>query len=132
MNNITTQIMKHELPLWLIWLTTLIFFSVDLSQRWLLNFSYPVIFVGLFAWLTFIILWGAFRVAEHVDCLAETMREPFGTLVLTISVISIEIAAIVSIMLTGPSSPNLARDTMYSIIMILLNGVVGLSLLLGG
>lgn len=71
-------------------------------------------------------------VADHVDDLAETMREPFGTLILTLSVISIEIVAIVSIMLTGHSSPSLARDTMYSIIMILLNGVVGLSLLLGG
>ena len=78
------------------------------------------------------ILWNSFETAHHAEALAESLQEPYGTLVLTFVAISIEISLIASIMLTGPDNPTLARDTMFSVIMIILNGVVGLSLLLGG
>lgn len=79
-----------------------------------------------------IMLWCAFVVVRHAECLATLLGEPYGTLILTISVIGIEVALIASVMLAGSDKPTLARDTMMSVIMIVLNGLVGLSLVLGG
>lgn len=82
--------------------------------------------------LFLIMLWAAFSVVRHAECLASLLGEPYGTLILTLAVIGIEVALIASIMITGADKPTLARDTMFSIIMIVLNGLVGLSLLMGG
>ncbi|WP_298770241.1 calcium:proton antiporter [uncultured Shewanella sp.] len=79
-----------------------------------------------------IMLWCAFNVVRHAESLAVILGEPYGTLILTLSVILIEVALISSVMLTGADSPTLARDTMFSVLMIILNGLVGISLLLGG
>jgi Ca2+:H+ antiporter len=69
---------------------------------------------------------------RHAEALAVKVGEPFGTLILTLSVISIEIFTVVMVMLKGENNPLLARDAMFSVIMIVLNGLVGLALLLGG
>jgi Ca2+:H+ antiporter len=53
-------------------------------------------------------------------------------LVLTLSVIGIEVMMISAVMLTGEGKSALARDTMFGVVMIVLNGMIGLSLLLGG
>jgi Ca2+:H+ antiporter len=58
--------------------------------------------------------------------------EPYGTLILTISVISVEVMMISAAMLHGANNPTLARDTMFAVVMLSLNGFVGFSLLLGG
>ena len=79
-----------------------------------------------------VMLLAVFRVVHHAECLAEIFGEPFGTLVLTLSVIGIEVAVITAVMLTGDNNPTLARDTMFSVLMIVMNGLVGLSLLFGG
>ena len=60
------------------------------------------------------------------------LGEPYGTLILTLSVGSIEIMTIGTVMLTGEANPTLARDTMFSVVMIVMNGLIGLALLLGG
>jgi Ca2+:H+ antiporter len=60
------------------------------------------------------------------------LGEPYGTLILTLSVGSIEIMTIGTVMLTGEANPALARDTMFSVVMIVMNGLTGLALLLGG
>ena len=57
------------------------------------------------------------------------LGEPLGTLVLTGSVIVIELALIASTMLTGESNPTLARDSMFSVLMIVLTGVKGMTLI---
>ena len=57
---------------------------------------------------------------------------PLGTLILTLSAITIEVMMIAAVMLTGDGKPALARDTMFAVLMIILSGMVGLSLLLGG
>src|SRR5207247_9313879 len=59
-------------------------------------------------------------------------RQHNGTLLLTRSAISIEVMTISAAMLHGANNPTLARDAMFAVIMIALNGLVGLSLLLGG
>lgn len=85
-----------------------------------------------FIWLFGVMLWCAFGVVRHADCLAAILGEPYGTLILTLSVIGIEVSLIVSIMLTGGTNEPLARDTMLAVLHIVLNGMVGISLLLGG
>lgn len=77
-------------------------------------------------------LFGAFAVVRHAEELAHRFGEPYGTLILTISAISIEVVVIATMMLHGANNPDIARDTMYSVVMIVLAGVVGFSLLLGG
>ena len=79
-----------------------------------------------------VMMWAAFNVVHHAESLAELLGEPYGTLILTLSVIGIEVALIAAVMLTGADSPTVARDTMFSVLMIALNGLVGFSLLLGG
>ncbi len=86
----------------------------------------------VFLWLFAMIVVGAVAVVRHADCLAVMLGEPFGTMILTLSVSSIEILTIAIVMTTGDPNPTLARDTMFSVVMIVLNGLVGLALLLGG
>ena len=70
---------------------------------------------------------------HHAEVVAHRVGEPFGTLVLAVAVTVIEVALIVSLMLTGGESANtLARDTVFAAIMIVCNGVVGLCLVVGG
>ena len=70
---------------------------------------------------------------HHAEVVAHRVGEPFGTLVLAVAVTVIEVALIVALMLAGGESANvLARDTVFSAVMIVCNGVVGLCLLLGG
>ncbi len=69
---------------------------------------------------------------HHAEVIAHRVGEPFGTLVLAVAVTVIEVALIVSLMLAGGNSATaLARDTVFAAIMIILNGIVGLSLLVG-
>lgn len=71
-------------------------------------------------------------VTRHADCLAIKLGEPYGTLILTLSAIAIEVIMISAAVLHGANNPTLARDMMFAVIMIALNGLIGLSLLLGG
>ena len=87
---------------------------------------------ALFLWIFATMLWCSFGVVRHADILADQLGEPYGTLILTLSVITIEVALIASIMLSGANEPTLARDTMFAVLMIVLNGMVGITLLIGG
>ena len=69
---------------------------------------------------------------HHAEVVAHRVGEPFGTLVLALAVTAIETSLIVSVMLAGgEEKATLARDTMYAAIMIVVNGVVGASVLVG-
>lgn len=83
--------------------------------------------------LTLFVLFGTvFAAVHHAEALAHRTGEPFGTLILTVSVIVIEVALIASLMLSPEASPTLARDTVFAVIMIVCNGLVGLCILAGG
>lgn len=86
----------------------------------------------LFLWLLATIAVCIFSVVRHADALAELLGEPFGTLILTISVIVIEVSLIAAVMIEGVTDPTLARDTMFAVIMIMMNAMVGFCLLSGG
>ncbi len=74
-----------------------------------------------------------FAAVYHAEVVAHRVGEPFGTLVLALAVTVIEVALIVSIMVSGgPDNAGLARDTVFAAVMIICNGLVGLSLLIGG
>jgi len=79
-----------------------------------------------------IMLGAVFAAVHHADVIAHRIGEPFGTLVLTLAVTIIEVALIESIVLTPGSSPALARDTVFAVIMIVCNGLVGVCILWGG
>jgi Ca2+:H+ antiporter len=92
--------------------------------------NYPLT-VLLFLWLFGVMLWCAFSVVRHADAVASHLDEPYGTLVLTLSVIAIEVSLVASIILHGENNPTLARDAMFATLMIVLNGMVGTALLMG-
>lgn len=86
-----------------------------------------------FAVVLLVILFGTvFAAVHHAEVVAERIGEPFGTLLLTLSVTVIEVALIATLMLGDKSSPALARDTVFAVIMIVCNGLVGLCILTGG
>lgn len=94
--------------------------------------AHPTITAALFVWLLGVILWSAFGVVHEAEEVAERLAEPLGTLVLTLSIVVIEVALIGAVMLGASEVPTLGRDTMFAVLMIVLNGVVGLCLLVGG
>jgi Ca2+:H+ antiporter len=121
---------KDEAALIVAIATAVIMYTV--STDWLHDPSNMLVFGGLFLWLFAVMMWAAFLAVRHADSLAEMLGEPYGTLILTLSVICIEVSVISAVMLTGDSSPTLPRDTMLAVLMIVLNGMVGISLLIGG
>jgi Ca2+:H+ antiporter len=102
------------------------------GKVWLGDLGSMLKSTALFLWLFAVIFWCAFGVMHRADHLAELLGEPLGTLVLTLSIVIIEVALISALMLSAHSEPTLGRDTMFAVLMIVLNGVVGLALLLGG
>src|SRR5580692_10800706 len=73
-----------------------------------------------------------FAAVHHADVVAHRVGQPYGTLVLALAVTLIEVALIVSMMIAGgPATASLARDTVFAAVMIILNGIVGLCLLVG-
>lgn len=114
---------------------------------WLTHFSLAVPFLGL---LVLIATWGTnpstlltiglvvLHVAlvlvsvGHAEAIAHRVGEPFGTLVLALAVTIIEVSLVVTLMVSeGPKAASLARDTVFAAIMIVCNGVVGVSILFG-
>ncbi len=85
----------------------------------------------LFVWIFAVVLGAAVGVVRHAEALSEKLGEPYGTLVLTVSIALIEVMSITAIMMHGGENPTLVRDTLFSVVMIVMGGMVGLSLLLG-
>jgi sodium/calcium exchanger protein len=121
---------RREWPLAASVATTVVF--LVLGDRWLADLGSPAWFGLMLGWLFGAILVSAFAVVRHAEALAEQVHEPLGTLVLTLSMSGMEMMMITAIMYTGSGESSLARDTMLAIVMIVLNGLVGASLLLGG
>jgi Ca2+:H+ antiporter len=108
------------------------------------------IIVPVFSWLVFFVQhyihWSPFFIISsvaligavlsavfHAETIAHRVGEPFGTLVLALAVTLIEVSLIVSLMFAaGHDSSVLARDTVFAAVMIILNGMIGLSILAGG
>src|SRR6202043_1368696 len=86
-----------------------------------------------FAAVLLVILFGTvFAAVHHAEVIAERVGEPYGTLVLTLAVTIIEVALIATIMLGEKEVPTLARDTVFAVVMIVCNGLVGICIFIGG
>ncbi len=83
-----------------------------------------VVFIG-------VIVLASTRVAHHAEVLAHKVGDPYGTMILTLSAVAVEVL-ILAIMMSSASSPTLVRDTIYSAVMLDINGIIGLAALLGG
>jgi Ca2+:H+ antiporter len=87
----------------------------------------------VFAGVLLVILFGTvFAAVHHAEVIAERIGEPYGTLLLTLAVTIIEVALIATIMLGEKAVPTLARDTVFAVVMIVCNGLVGICILTGG
>lgn len=86
--------------------------------------------IGAVALIVTIVL-VSMRVAHHAEILAVKVGDPYGTMILTLSAVAVEVI-ILAILMSGESSPTLVRDTIYSAVMLDINGILGLAALLGG
>jgi Ca2+:H+ antiporter len=81
--------------------------------------------------VAFVLAGAVLSAVHHAEVVAHRVGEPFGSLVLAVAVTVIEVALIVTLMVSGgPESASLARDTVFAAVMITTNGIVGISLLL--
>lgn len=120
----------REWPLLASVVTTLLF--LIFGPAWLDDLTSPVWYALMLGWPFVMILLSAFALVRHAESIAAKLGEPLGTLVLTLAVTGLEAMMIAAIMYTGPAESAVGRDTMFAVIMIVLNGLVGLCLLLGG
>lgn len=99
-----------------------------------LNYTFAPSPAGLlFSAVLLAILFGTvFAAVHHAEVIAHRIGEPFGTLLLTLSVTIIEVALIATLMLGEKEVPTLARDTVFAVIMIVCNGLVGVCIFIGG
>jgi Ca2+:H+ antiporter len=116
----------NPLPAWTLWIPLIGWIMLIAGvllpmQGWLILLMSAALIVSVFA------------AVHHAEVVAHKVGEPFGTLVLAIAVTVIEVALIVSVMLSaGAERAELARDTVFAAVMIICNGIVGLSLFVGG
>jgi Ca2+:H+ antiporter len=125
------KLLRDELQIPAIWLTAALFLLF--GDGWLASATTSTaLSLFLFTWLFVTIMWAAFGVVRHAEHLADRLGEPYGTLILTMAVTIIEVAFIVTAVATSAGSTPVARDAVFAVVMIMLNGLVGLCLLLGG
>ena len=79
-----------------------------------------------------VILICAFGVVTEAEHLANRLGDPYGSLVLTISICLIEVILIAAVLLGPGDHATIARDSVMAVSMIILNAVIGLCLLVGG
>lgn len=110
------------------WTTTVPILTCILYLSGLLdnNFTFQMIAAGL-------LMLCVMSAVHHSEIIAHRVGEPFGTIILAISVTIIEVSIIISLMTTGGTEyASFARDTVYAAVMIILNGIIGLCLFIGG
>ena len=99
-------------------------------EHWMLNSGQGVALLGGVVLIAFIVI-ASMRVAHHAELLAEKVGDPYGTMILTLAAVLVEVV-ILAIMMSNEPSPTLVRDTIYSAVMLDINGILGLAALMGG
>ncbi|MDH6525520.1 calcium:proton antiporter [Polynucleobacter sphagniphilus] len=93
----------------------------------LLNHTWFIALLGM------ILIGAVLTAVHHAEVVAHKTGEPYGMLILSISVTIIEVSLIISMMLTGhEGSQFIARDAVFATVMIVINGVIGLCIFVGG
>lgn len=124
------HLLMREWPLGASLVTSSLF--VVFGKGWLADLTNPGWFSLMSLWLFAAMMFSAFAVIRHAESLAEELGEPFGTLILTLAITGIEVIMIAAVMYAGKGNATLARDAMLAVVMIVLNGMMGLALILGG
>ena len=131
----TIEIRNHE-PWWREWPLALAVVTLALAligKSWITDaLNQPAMLIALLAIICGVILAAAIAIVRHADILAHRLGEPAGTLLLTLAITGLEVAMVAFVMSTGTAKPTLARDTMFAVVMLVLNGFLGLALLFGG
>ena len=119
---------KTRIRMAVAWLVVLVFilFGSSLTS----NISSVTAFF-LFAVLLGTIILSAFGVVKEADELAHKLGEPYGTLILTLSIVAIEVILIAAVMLGPGENPTIGKDSIFSVMMIIMNLVIGLCILTG-
>ncbi|KAF6687090.1 MULTISPECIES: calcium:proton antiporter [Pseudomonas] len=99
-------------------------------EHWMLHSGQMVALLAGLALIAFIVM-ASMRVAHHAEQLAEKVGDPYGTMILTLAAVLVEVV-ILAIMMSNEPSPTLVRDTIYSAVMLDINGILGLAALMGG
>lgn len=128
MKNIVTK--STSIRLALVWMVVLafIFFGEAIDM----NNLQPTTAALYFTILLGTIILASFGVVKEADALAHKLGEPYGTLILTLSIVLIEVVLISAIMLGPAESATIGKDSIFAVMMIIMNLVVGLSILMGG
>ncbi|MEJ2794313.1 ionic transporter y4hA [Iodobacter sp. LRB] len=117
--------MKVTLPVWTIAAPIIAWVLYLIPVQGMGAVYLGLLAIGLFG--------GVLAAVHHAEVVAHRVGEPYGTLVLAVAVTIIEVALIVSLMMAGgPETTALARDTVFAAVMIILNGIIGICLLVGG
>ena len=123
-------------PWWREWplaLAVLTLVLMLLAKSWVASAAdQPALLAGLLMVICSVILAAAIAIVRHADELAHRLGEPFGTLLLTLAITGLEVCMVAFVMSTGEPKPDLARDTMFAVVMLVLNGFMGVALVLGG
>ncbi len=108
--------------------------SIIPALAWILFFTGAIHDSHVFQILASILLiLSVMSAVHHSEIIAHKVGEPFGTIILAISITVIEVSIIISLMVSGgQEAVSLARDTVYSATMLILNGIVGMCLFIGG
>lgn len=121
------SILKQEKFLLLAIIATFVAYPFE---HFFLNNGQGVALAAGIALVGFIVC-ASLRVAHHAEQLAEKVGDPYGTMILTLSAVLVEVV-ILAIMMSNEPSPTLVRDTIYSAVMLDINGILGLAALMGG
>jgi Ca2+:H+ antiporter len=119
--------LKNELPIFIALLVLGLGFA---SEHAAVEHGGAVLW-GLLLVILAAIIGVAFRIAHHAEVLAVRLGEPYGTLILTLAAVSVEVVILV-VLLQGAPNPTLARDTVFAAVMFDINGILGLAAIVGG
>ena len=121
------SILKQESFLLLALLAAVVAYPLE---HWMLHSGQIVALTAGLLLIAFIVA-ASMRVAHHAELLAEKVGDPYGTMILTLAAVLVEVV-ILAIMMSNEASPTLVRDTIYSAVMLDINGILGLAALMGG
>jgi len=91
----------------------------------------PVVAAAATVALVAAIVCASLRVSFHAERIAHRVGDPYGTMVLTLSAVLVEVV-VLGIVMSSQDSPTLVRDTIYAAVMLDINGILGLAALMGG
>ncbi|MDB6143179.1 MAG: Calcium/proton antiporter [Pseudomonas sp.] len=113
-----------------LWLAVVVALVAMPYEHELLSHGQGVALAGGILLVLFIVS-ASMRVAHHAELLAQKVGDPYGTMILTLAAVLVEVV-ILAIMMRNEPSPTLVRDTIYSAVMLDINGILGLAALMGG